>query len=295
MQLAAVLPSADIGNDTAAVAAWAVAAEDLGYDRIIAYDHVLGAEREGRPVPFTGPYDTDDPFREPLTLFAYLAGITRRIGFMSGVMVLPQRQTALVAKQSAEVDLFSGGRLTLGVGIGWNYIEYETLGVEFVARGARLEEQVEVLRLLWSEPVVEYHGRYHVIDRAGIAPRPLRSIPIWFGGRSPQAIERAARIGDGVFFTTVDDESCRLAAHLRDGSTTVPSPRVDLPFGLAAQIKTALGVARAEKDIQRWTDVTGTQIAVDTMVPRAGGIVDRRSADEHIDLLARFAPMIRGE
>ena len=293
MHNAAVLPSADIGYDTVAVKDWVQAAEELGYDLIIAYDHVLGAEHSDRALPLTGPYTTEDPFREPLTLFAYLAGLTRAIHFMSGVMVLPQRQTALVAKQTAEVQLLSGGRLTLGVGVGWNYVEYESLGVEFAARGARLDEQIEVMRLLWTQPVVNFKGKFHRIDRAGIAPRPSVPIPIWFGGRSARAISRAARIGDGFFFTSVDDEVCKLVDDLRMlSSDREGADGGKGTFGLAAQVKTALGDAQLEEDVARWTMVGGTHIAVDTMVPRRNGVLERLSVDEHVAALRNVSELI---
>jgi probable F420-dependent oxidoreductase len=294
MHLAAVLPSNDIANDDAAVKDWAQAVEGLGFDLIIAYDHVLGAEPGGRPAPLAGPYSTEDPFREPLTLFAYLAGVTGSVSFMSGVLVLPQRQTALVAKQAAEVDLVSGGRLVLGVGIGWNYVEYESLGVDFALRGARLEEQIEVLRRLWSDPVVDFHGQFHRIDRAGILPRPARSIPVWFGGRSERAIQRAARIGDGFFFTAVDDDSCRageellaLSARSRD------TPRAsDLPFGLAAQIKSSAGPEKCGADVRRWAAVSGSCIAVDTMTPGATAANARGVLDRHLAGLGECADIV---
>jgi probable F420-dependent oxidoreductase len=284
MDVAAVLPSLDLANDTAAVVDWAQAAEEIGCDRIIVYDHVLGVEHEGRAVPLTGPYTEDDPFREPLTLFAHLAGVTRRIELMSGVMVLPQRQTVLVAKQAAEVDLFSAGRLVLGVGIGWNDVEYESMGVKFAERGARLEEQVEVLRLLWAEPIVDYRGRFHRIDRAALLPRPAQSIPIWFGGRSPNAIERAARLGDGFFFTAVNDESCSAAARLLEiaDRERISPRRESHPFGLAAQINPAAGIGACEDEVRRWAALAGSHIAVDTMQPRQSRMADPSAVGERL-------------
>ena len=192
MEFGAVLPTTEIGNDTGAVRAWAQAAEDLGFDRIIAYDHVLGAVHADRSPALWGPYTEIDPFREPMVLFGYLAGVTTRVELMTGVLILPQRQTALVAKQAIEIDLLSGGRFILGVGTGWNWVEYDSLGTEYRNRAKRFDEQIELLRLLWDQPVVDYTGRYHRVDRAGLLPLPTRQIPIWFGGGSDPAMQRAA-------------------------------------------------------------------------------------------------------
>jgi probable F420-dependent oxidoreductase len=189
-------------RDTGAVKAFAQAAEDLGYDHIVIYDHVLGAVHAGREPKLTGPYKETDPFHEPLVTYAYLAGITKKIELVTGVIILPQRQTALFAKQAADVDLFSDGRLRLGVGIGWNWVEYDALEMprHFRRRGRRQEEQIGLIRKLWEEPVVEYEDSDHCIDRAGILPRLKRQIPIWLGGSSKAAFDRAARIGDGFLF-----------------------------------------------------------------------------------------------
>ena len=156
---------------------FAQAAEALGFSHLIAYDHVLGAEHDRRDPPLSGPYTEADPFHEVMTLYAWWAAVTQQIELVAGVLVLPQRQTALVAKQAVEIDLLSGGRLRLGLGTGWNYVEYESLGVDFRDRGKRLEEQVMVLRRLWTEPVVDVTGRFHRIDRAGLRPLPVPADP----------------------------------------------------------------------------------------------------------------------
>ena len=161
---------------------------------------MLGAVHADRTPPLTGPYTEHDPFHDPFVMFAYLAGITERIGFATGVLVLPQRQTALVARQAADVDLLSGGRLRLGVGVGWNHVEYEALGQDFRTRGARQEEQIELLRRLFTEPVVDFSGRFDRVDRAALVPKPARSIPIWLGGSGDAAFDRAARLADGFIF-----------------------------------------------------------------------------------------------
>jgi probable F420-dependent oxidoreductase len=193
-----VFPQAHFGDDLGLVREFAQAAEELGFAHLIAYDHVVGASHAGRDVG--GPYTEEHPFREPLTMFAYLAGVTSEIELATGILILPQRQTVLVAKQAAEVSLFSEGRLRLGVSVGWNRIEYEVLDAPWEGRGARLEEQVAVLRDLWSQRLVDFDGDFHRLDRVSILPRPQSSIPVWLGGQSPAAYRRAARIADGFIF-----------------------------------------------------------------------------------------------
>ena len=182
MELGLIFPTAEIGTDLTIIRDYVQAAEDLGYAHIMAYDHVVGAVHEGRDPPLNGPYTQHDPFHEPLTLLAYIAAITKRVRLATGVMILPQRQTVLVAKQVAQLDLLSGGRMIFGVGTGWNPVEYESLGMSFKDRGAVLDEQIELLRKLWSESLVDFTGRFHRVDRAGINPLPPRQIPIWMGG-----------------------------------------------------------------------------------------------------------------
>ncbi|HVX22366.1 MAG TPA: LLM class F420-dependent oxidoreductase [Acidimicrobiales bacterium] len=201
MRLGVVFPQYEIGSDPGAIRDYAQTAEGLGFSHLLAYDHVLGADGSDRPVPLGGPYTERHAFHEPLALFSYLSGLTERIGFATGVLVLPQRQTALVAKQAAEVAILSAGRFRLGVGVGWNRIEYEALGADLATRGRRLDDQVAVLRRLWTEPVVDLESPWHRIDRAGIAPRPSVPVPIWMGGFSEPAFERAARLGDGFLFS----------------------------------------------------------------------------------------------
>jgi probable F420-dependent oxidoreductase len=216
MQHGAVLPTCEIGNDPVAIRDWAQAAEALGYSHLLVYDHVLGAEHENRAKPLFGPYGKDDPFHEPMVLLDYLAGVTRTIGLMTGVLVLPQRQTVLAAKQAIELALLSGGRFRLGVGTGWNYVEYEALGARFEERGRMLDEQVEVLRELWSDALVDHTGRFHRIDRGVLRPQAAAPIPLWFGGRSPAAIQRAAAHGDGFLFSPAADPIKALCGKLTE-------------------------------------------------------------------------------
>jgi probable F420-dependent oxidoreductase len=199
VQLGVVFPQTEIGADPGAVRAFAQAAEEIGYRHLLAYDHVLGADVSNRS-DWPGPYTAEHQFHELFVLFGYLAGVAPGLELVAGVLVLPQRQTALVAKQAAEVDLLTGGRLRLGVGLGWNFVEFEALGEEFRNRGRRSEEQIEVLRRLWTEPVVDFDGRWHRVPAAGINPLPVqRPIPIWIGGSAEVAIRRAARLADGFF------------------------------------------------------------------------------------------------
>jgi probable F420-dependent oxidoreductase len=195
MQLNALFPTRDIGSDPVKVRDWAQAAEGLGYNYIEVPDHVFGATaREG----WTPVYNEKDPFHETFVILGFLAAVTKTIRLSSGVLISPQRQTGLIAKQAAEADLLSGGRLRLGIGVGWNHVEYEALGTEWKTRGARQAEQVDVLRRLWSEDLVTYNGRFHNLKDVNIVPPPIqRPIPVWFGGSSDAVIKRAARLGDG--------------------------------------------------------------------------------------------------
>ena len=196
MQIGIVFPQIEIGPDPIVVRDYAQAAEAMGYEYLLAFDHVLGANSRTRN--WTGPYDHDSLFHEPFVLFGFLAGQTTTLGFTTGIIILPQRQTALVAKQAAAVDVLSGGRLRLGIGIGWNEVEFEALGEDFHNRGKRSEEQVEVLRALWTNDIVTYKGKWHSIPDAGLNPMPVQQpIPILFGGMADPVLRRAAKLGDG--------------------------------------------------------------------------------------------------
>ncbi len=196
MRIGVVFPQTEIGADAGAVRAYAEQVEHLGFTHVLAYDHVVGADPDVHRG-WSGPYNLDSTFHEPLVLFGFMAGFTS-LEFATGIIILPQRQTALVAKQAAAVDVLSGGRLRLGVGLGWNAVEYEALGKTFSDRGKRVEEQVELLRRLWTERSVTFHGTYEHVTGAGLAPLPVqRPIPVWFGAQSPPAYRRAGRLGDG--------------------------------------------------------------------------------------------------
>jgi probable F420-dependent oxidoreductase len=199
MRIGVVFPQTEIGADAGAVRAYAEHVEGLGFTHLLAYDHVVGADPNVH-AGWDGPYDLHNTFHEPLVTFGYLAAVTTSLELVTGILILPQRQTVLVAKQAAEVDLLSGGRLRLGIGLGWNAVEYEALGEDFSNRGKRSEEQVDLMRTLWTEQTVTYHGTYHQVTGAGLAPLPIqRPIPVWFGASSPRAWRRAGRLGDGWF------------------------------------------------------------------------------------------------
>jgi probable F420-dependent oxidoreductase len=274
MKLSAILPTTEIGDDPVAIRDWAQAAESLGYASIVVYDHVLGAVHEGRDPVLAGPYTEEDAFHEPFVLLAYLAAVTTRIELSTGVLILPQRQTALVAKQAAELALLSGGRLRLGVGTGWNFVEYESLGVPFEGRGQRLDEQVELLRKLWREPVVDFRGEFHRVDRAGLLPRPQRDIPIWFGGFTPVALRRAARVGDGFLFGTTPR---RMKSMLRSFHELVDAEGRDRSaVGSEAVIDYCQSPADWQAELETWRDAGGTQLALRAMDTAAEFVGSKR-------------------
>ncbi len=272
MRLGAIFPQTEIGTDPQAIGGFARAAEEAGYDHILAFDHVLGAApREG----WRG-YTYRDAFHEPLVLFGYLAAVTRRIELTTGILILPQRQTALVAKQAAEVDVLCGGRLRLGVGLGWNDVEYEVLGMDFHTRGRRMEEQVKVLRLLWTQEVVTFEGRWHRIRAAGINPLPRRRpIPLWMGGHDDRALRRAARLADGWM----------AGGTLRTPTSQGPPPNLETyraivgklraflqeagrdpkTFGLEGRISYAAGPDGWKAGWEAWRELGGTHLSVTTM------------------------------
>jgi len=276
MRVGAVFPQTEIGNDPGDIRRWAAAVEALDFDHIMAYDHVLGAGTDGRP-DWRG-YTSEDPFHEVFVLFGYLAGITRRVELATGVLVLPQRQTALVAKQAAEVDVLSGGRLRLGVGVGWNEVEYGALGESFRDRGARSEEQIGLLRELWSTPVITHSGRWHQVDRAGINPRPAAGlIPVWLGGGSDQTLRRVARMGDGWLPTGDPGPAAGALARLRDYLRQAGRQPGDVgiePRLTLASVPPAGWAGYAA----RWRDLGATHLTISTMGAGHATVSDHLSA-----------------
>jgi probable F420-dependent oxidoreductase len=263
MKFGVIFPTTEIGNDPIVIRDWAQCAEGLGYDHILFYDHVLGAEHADREPPFMGPYTEDDPFHEVMVTMGYLAGVTTKIEFCTGILILPQRQAALVAKQAAEVSVLSGGRLRLGLGTGWNHIEYESLGMSWADRGMRLDEQVEVLHSLWREPVQDFKGKYHRIDRAGILPAPAKSIPLWFGGFGEPAARRAARVGDGFIYATSPTRVQPL--YLRIQELLAAEGRDSNSFGHDATVDFSRGESHWRKQVDVWRDLGGSHISLRAM------------------------------
>ena len=285
MKIGTVFPHQEIGDDPALLRDWAQTAEGLGYSHILAYDHVLGAVHEGRQPKLLGPYTEQDPFHEPFVLFGYFAACTTRIELTTGVLVLPQRQTALVAKQAAQLDLLSGGRLRLGVGTGWNYVEYDSLNEDFRNRGRRQEEQVALLRKLWADDVLDYRGDFHRIDRAGISPLPKRRIPIWFGGFSPVAFKRAARLGDGFIFGSGQRQNLAALAEVR--TALRQAGRAPDAFGVEALLNYQAGPERWREQVQAWVEAGADYVAMRAMaLPGQGDGLE--SPQAHIDALQEY-------
>ena len=284
MDIGVIFPQTEIGGDLGAVPAYGQAASDLGYHHLAAYDHVLGADTAVHG-DIGGPYDIHTTFHEPLVLFAYLAGITG-LSFATSILIGPQRQTALLAKQVAELDLVCDGRFRLGLGIGWNAVEYEALGYDFATRGERLEEQVAVLRQLWTQESVTVDSRFHHITAAGLAPRPTRAIPIWIGGFAPAALRRIGRVADGWFpqrlpggalteaLETVA-EGARQAG--RDPASILLEGRVD--YG-------SRDLDRISTHAERWRAAGASHLSVNTM---AAGCA---SVDDHVAALAAIAEVL---
>jgi probable F420-dependent oxidoreductase len=287
VQIGVVLPQTEIGADPAAVRTYATAVEELGYRHILAYDHVLGADPAGHPG-WNGPYDVDTTFHEPFVLFGYLAAITN-LELVPGIIILPQRQTALVAKQAAEVDLLTGGRLRLGVGLGWNAVEYEALGKDFGDRGRRITEQVQLLRRLWTERSVTFSGRYETVTAAGLAPLPVqRPIPIWFGANQLVAMRRIGRLADGWFPQMVPGPRLDEALDVirTEANRAGRDPAV---IGMEGRVGLARGVDVAVDHIDRWRLAGATHVSVNTMGMATEGPLP---LDRHIAALAELAAAI---
>jgi probable F420-dependent oxidoreductase len=282
MDIGVVFPQTELGNDRGAVRAIGEAVAGLGYTHLAAYDHVLGADTSVHG-DLGGPYTVDDPFREPLTMFAYLSALTD-LSFATSVLIGPQRQTALLAKQAAEVDLLSGGRFRLGLGVGWNKVEYDVLGMPFERRGDLLEEQVAVLRALWTDPNVTFEGQFHHIRAAGIAPLPVqRPIPIWIGGHSPAALRRVGRLADGWF------PQFRPRGGLEEGLEVIRQGAAEVGRDLSGfQFEGRLdySVRDPEKIVEharRWREAGATHLSVITM---HSGLT---TVDAHIGALRELA------
>ena len=263
MEIGAVFPHNEIGTDPQAIKDYAQGVEELGVTHLLIYDHVLGADRD-RPGGFEGPYDKDVAFHEPFTTFAFIAAVTKKLDMITTVMILPQRQTVLVAKQAAELAILSNNRFKLGIGVGWNTVEYTGLNENFKNRGKRQEEQVELMRLLWESEVLEYKGEYHHIDKASINPRPSKSVPIWFGGGAPQLIERCADLGDGWIPLMGPNEAARKTLAAIKEKRESKGLNWD-NFGVQAQAQYAGGDAeRWNKHAEKWRNLGASHLAIAT-------------------------------
>ena len=263
MRIGCTFPHEDIGNDPSAIRDFAQAAENLGFSHIMIYDHVLGAVHAGREPRLEGPYTELTPFHEAFVTFGFLAAVTTRIELTTGIVILPQRQTVLVAKQAAEVDILSRGRLRMAVGTGWNYVEYEGLGMEWDNRGSRYEEQITLLRKLWAEPVLDFRGQFHRIDRAGILPRPSRQIPIWIGGAHDRVLRRAARLADGFLFSQGGPRSLESVNKVRE--YVAAEGRDPAKFGIEGILNFSDGPDKWADRIDSWRKVGASHICVRTM------------------------------
>lgn len=285
MKIGAIFPHQEIGSDPAVIRDWAQAAEELGYGSILAYDHVIGAVHEGREPALWGPYTEEDAFHEPFVLFGYFAACTKKVDLATGILILPQRQTVLVAKQAAQVDVLSGGRLRLGVGTGWNYVEYDSLNEDFANRGQRQEEQVELLRQLWNAPVIDYAGDFHRVDRAGLKPLPGRQIPIWFGGFAPVAFKRAARLGDGFMFG--GGQADNLAAYDQVQACLEAEGRDPSQFGIEAFLNFQSGPDQWRSEVEAWRERGADYVSMRAMRLRGQGD-GLASPQSHIDALEAY-------
>ena len=286
MRIGVVFPQTEIGADAGAVRAYAEHVEGLGYAHLLAYDHVVGADTAVH-ADWNGPYDMHNTFHEPLVTFGYLAAVTTTLEFVTGVLILPQRQTVLVAKQAAEVDLLSGGRLRLGVGLGWNAVEYEALGEDFSTRGKRCDEQVALMRKLWTEPSVSYDGDYHRVTGAGLAPLPIqRPIPVWFGASSPRALRRAGRLGDGWFPMVAPGPKLERARQ-EVAQAATDAGRDPALIGMQGQVSWNGNTDDLAEGLQSWAGAGASHASVNTM--NAG----LESVDQHLSALTAAAEIAR--
>lgn len=283
MEFGVVFPQTEFPPDPISVRDYAQTVEALGFHYVDAYDHVLGAN-PNRPGGWHGPYTFESSFLEPFVLFSFIAAATKNLRLASNVIILPQRQTALVAKQAATLDVLSGGRVRLGVGLGWNQVEYAALGENFHNRGRRIEEQIEVLRALWTRPLVNFRGRWHQILDAGLKPLPIqRPIPIWMGGTAENALRRIARIGDAWMINIrTPDEARPAVEQLR--RFLHEAGRDPAAFPMEARL--VFGDGRAEtwrERMHKWQELGVTYLAFNTM----GHGFDTPAA--HLDAIRKFA------
>lgn len=285
MRVGVVFPQTELGGDAGAVRGYAQKVEELGFSHLLAYDHVVGADPSVH-TGWNGPYDVRTTFHEPFVMFGYLAGVTNSLEFVTGIIILPQRQTVLVAKQAAEVDLLSGGRLRLGVGIGWNAVEYEALGEDFNNRGKRSEEQIELMRRLWTEQTVTFEGRFHRVTGAGLAPLPVqRPIPVWIGAASKRGYARAGRLADGWF------PQMRPGPELDEARSVVERAAVEAgrdpaAIGMEGRVNWRSDLDAVGDEVAQWAEAGASHVSINTMG------VGLKTVDDHLAALTAVADLV---
>ena len=285
MRVGVTFPQTELGGDPGAVRAYGERVEELGFSHILVYDHVVGADpavHEG----WNGPYDVHTTFHEPFVMFGYLAGVTQALELVTGVIILPQRQTTLVAKQAAEVDLLSDGRFRLGIGVGWNAVEYEALGEDFGNRGKRSAEQIELLRRLWTEQSVTFAGDFHTVTGAGIAPPPVqRPIPVWVGAASPPGYKRAGRLADGWFPMMTPGPALDEARTIVE-TAAADAGRDPATIGMEGRVDWRGDGDAVAGQLTQWEKSGATHVSVNTM---GAGL---KTVDDHLTVLARVAELL---
>ena len=285
MKFGAIFPQYEVSSDVENIRTFMLEVEAMGYDYVLAYDHILGANPE-REYELTGSYTYETQFHEIFSLFSYASGITTKLEFATGILILPQRQTALVAKQAAQVDLFSGGRLRLGIGVGWNQVELEGMGEDFSTRGRRSAEQVEVMKLLWQNELVRYEGEFHKLDDVGINPLPIQHpIPVWFGGSADAVLKRMAKLGDGWMTSTMPIEGVKprlekLHEYLRAEERDPANFGID-PFISLNRLDDPMGT------LEQWQELGATHASILTM---HGG---NTTVEEHLAQLEQFIKQVK--
>jgi probable F420-dependent oxidoreductase len=285
MRIGVVFPQTELGGDVGAVRGYALGVEELGFRHVLAYDHVLGADPEFYQG-WNGPYNVATTFHEPLVMFGYLAAITS-LELVTGIIIAPQRQTAVLAKQAAEVDLLCNGRLRLGVGLGWNRVEYEALGQDFTTRGRRLSEQVGLMRRLWTERAVTFDGDFDKVTAAGLAPLPVqRPIPIWFGGQSPAAYRRIGRLADG-WFPQVPPGPLLNEARQTVEAAAVAAGRDPASLGMEGRVTWHGDEDELTARLESWRDAGASHVSVNTMGTGLAGV------DAHLAALATVAGLVK--
>ena len=285
MKIGVVFPQTELGGDVGAVRAYGQGAEALGFRHLLAYDHVVGADPAVYPG-WDGPYDLHTTFHEPLVMFGYLAAVTS-LELVTGIIIAPQRQTALLAKQAAEVDLLSGGKFRLGVGIGWNKVEYDALGQDFRTRGRRLDEQIALLRRLWTEESVTFDGTFDHVKGAGLAPLPVqRPIPLWLGAQSPVAYRRVGRVADGWFPQISPGPELTEALHVIAEAAT-EAGRDPATIGMDGRVSWRGDIDLLSERLGQWQLAGATHLSVNTM---GAGL---KTVDEHLSALATIAEVAK--